>query len=554
MKLRIMAVFFVMLLAVSCGAQPQVGGFLKIDIPGYPDSMVSVDDQKPVKFSELEQPLDLMANPHKITITWPQTGQTTVEYVNVEYGKTVEFSPKLPQKESIEIISSMPGTVIVGKTDLGHSSKLSRAELFTGENTFDVRLDGFSYAWTTKAIVAKGAKIVLEPGTDDTHGALYIKSDSPGVEFSIEGTDQQQKLYQGSSFTPNILPGKLVITEINMPSVKHFVQIKPGMVTKVNNITSFQNTDSKQTTIESFGKTSFYIGWSSQATEIDITGKKSITSYELDKLTPFRPGTANSRDVFKFVVSEDKSSFGVATISGALPQKISVDKISDAMIPNPNIKTMDIQSWLPQSPDGKWTVSGGMAIGPGSFKFELKGFEPGCWDLKNFTVLASQVDIGNKTFEIREMPLSKMNPMVIGNQTYEPIGEKGLEWVKAYAFYDVNKLPIPVVFSPKWISIFTRNTSNKLDAPLFDLKYTILKLAVTCSLIGRRFLVCKKSNDVLGSSFVVDIENGNVYDNLPNPTITTDGLLACNLESDSNAGIIYKISGKQLIPVWAGIP
>jgi hypothetical protein len=66
--------------------------------------------------------------------------------------------------------------------------------------------------------------------------------------------------------------------------------------------------------------------------------------------------------------------------------------------------------------------------------------------------------------------------------------------------------------------------------------------------------VCKKSNDVLGSSFVVDIENGNVYDNLPNPTITTDGLLACNLESDSNAGIIYKISGKQLIPVWAGIP
>lgn len=553
MKLKAAFVFLALLLAVSCGAKPQVGGFLKIEIPGYPDALVSVDDEKPVRFSELEQPLDLIAIPHKISITWPHSGQTTVGYANVEYGKTVVYLPELPKKESVEVSSSVPGMVFLGSKELGHSSKVGRIDLYAGQNTFEIKLDGFGFAWTTKAMVEQGKKIVLEPGTDDTHGALYIKSDSPGVEFVIEGSRQSQRLSIGSSFTPQMVPGKVVISEKGTPGVKHHVSIKAGKVTRVNFITAYNKKNDKKTAIESFGKTALLIGWSSQSTEIDLTGKTVLTDYELDKLTPFRPGTAGSQDVFKYLSCIDEESYGFAEFMGPLPEKIAIARISGKPKQKQLIAMMEVQNWLPQSPDGKWTVSAGMVYGPGSFKFEVKDFEPGSWDLKNFTVLVTKVDVASKSFEVREMPLSKMNPMVLGMQTYEPIGQKDLEWVKAYAFYDKRKLPMAVVTTPKWMAVFERGMSSSIDSPIFELKHRIQMKATSCSLAGSRYLICSKTGNVFDGTFIVDTENGNVYDNLSNPAVTNDGMIACNYESEANAGIVYRISGKKLVPVWAGI-
>lgn len=553
MKNKIMVAFLAVMLTVSCGAKPQVGGFLKIKIMDNPEATVSIDDAQAVPFSKLEQPFDLMAIPHKVAITWPQTGQTTVEFVTVVYGQTVEFEPKMPAKETIGILSSMPGMILVGNTELGHSSKIDQADVYAGENTFEVRLDGFSYVWTTKAKVELGSKIMLEPGTDDKHGALYIKSESPGVEFEITGTTEKQRLYQGSSFIPNIVPGRLELIEKSAPGVKQYVQIEAGKVTKVYFSTSFQKKEEKLTTIESFGKTTLYVCWSTQTTEIDLTGKTKISEYDLDKLTLFRPGTMNSRDVFKFFVSQDDSSFAVASVIGVMPDKIVFQKGSGAMLAKPEDTARDIQNWLPQSPDGKWTVNSNMIYGPGGYRFDLKDFIPGCWDLENFTVLVTKVDVESKSFEVRETPLSKMNPMVIGQQTYEPIGTKGLEWVNAFSFYDKAKLPMAVVSSPKWTTVFERNTSSQIGTPLFTLKRNISMPTTSCSLAVRRFLICRKTQEFFGKSFVYDLQTGNVFDNLANPTLTENGLIACNLASGANAGIIYKISGKILVPVWAGL-
>ena len=74
MKSKIMMAFLAVMLTVSCGTNPQVGGFLKIRIVDNPEAMVSIDDAQPVPYAKLEQPLDLMAIPHKISVTWPQTG------------------------------------------------------------------------------------------------------------------------------------------------------------------------------------------------------------------------------------------------------------------------------------------------------------------------------------------------------------------------------------------------------------------------------------------------------------------------------------------------
>ncbi|MBP7732650.1 MAG: hypothetical protein KA140_02665 [Caldisericia bacterium] len=553
MKNKIMVAFLAVMLTVSCGVKPQVGGFLKIKIADNPEAMVSIDDAQAVPYSKLEQPLDLMAIPHKIAITWPQTGQTTVEFVSVVYGQTVEFEPKLPSRETVGISSSMPGTILVGNTELGHSSKIDKADVYAGENTFEVRLDGFSYVWTKKANVELGTKIMLEPGTDDKHGALYIKSESPGVEFIIVGTEEKQRLYQGSSFVPNIVPGRLEITEKSSPGVKQYVQIEVGKVTKINFSTSFQKKEEKLTTIESFGKTTLYVCWSTQTTEIDLTGKTKISEYDLDKLTLFRPGTMNSRDVFKFFVSQDDSSFGVASVIGAMPDKVVFQKGSGTMLAKPEKIAPDIQNWLPQSPDGKWTVNSNMIYGPGGYKFDLKDFMPGCWDLKNYSVLVTKVDVEAKTFEIRETPLSKMNPMVLGTQTYEPIGQKGLDWVNAFAFYDKSRLPLGVVSSSKWTSIFTRSTSADVNSPMYVLEKNVPMPSTSCSLADRRFLICRKTREYFGNSFIYDLQTDNIYDDLANPTLTENGLIACNLASGANAGIIYKISGKTLVPVWAGL-
>lgn len=553
MKNKIMVAFLAVMLTASCGAKPQVGGFLKIKIMDNPEAMVSIDDAQAVPFSKLEQPLDLMAIPHKVAITWPQTGQTTVEFVTVVYGQTVEFEPKTPAKETVGISSSMPGTILVGNTELGHSSKIDKADVYAGDNTFEVRLDGFSYVWTTKAKVELGAKIMLEPGTDDKHGALYIKSESPGVEFEITGTTEKQRLYQGSSFVPNIVPGRLEIIEKSASGVKQYVQIEAGKVTKVNFSTSFQKKEEKLTTIESFGKTTLYVCWSTQTTEIDLTGKTKISEYDLDKLTLFRPGTMNSRDVFKFFVSQDDSSFGVASVIGAMPDKVVFQKGSGTMLVKPENATSDVQNWLPQSPDGKWTVNSNMIYGPGGYKFDLKDFMPGCWDLKNYSVLVTKVDVEAKTFEIRETPLSKMNPMVLGTQTYEPIGQKGLDWVNAFAFYDKSRLPLGVVSSSKWTSIFTRSTSADVNSPMYVLEKNVPMPSTLRSLADRRFLICRKTREYFGNSFIYDLQTDNIYDNLANPTLTQNGLIACNLASGVNAGIIYKISGKTLVPVWAGL-
>ncbi|NTU61787.1 MAG: hypothetical protein HGA95_05655 [Caldiserica bacterium] len=223
------------------------------------------------------------------------------------------------------------------------------------------------------------------------------------------------------------------------------------------------------------------------------------------------------------------------------------------MISDPVEKTTDFQGWLPQSPDGKWTVNSNMIYGPGGYRFDLKDFTPGCWDLTNYTVLVTKVDTGAKTFEIRETPLSKMNPMVIGSQTYDPIGTKGLEWVNVFAFYDKARLPLAVISSPKWTSVFKRSTSNEVGSQMYDLIKNIPMPSTSCSLASRRFLICRKTQEFFGKSFIFDLETGNIFDNLANPTITKNGFIACNIASGANAGVVYRISGKKLVPVWAGL-
>jgi hypothetical protein len=541
----------ILLLAVSCGS-PKVGGFLDIKISD-PEALVSIDDADPVRFADLDLPLDLMAIPHKVSVKWSQTGQTTVEYATVEYGKTVVFEPKHPEKVPVEIYSSIPGTIIAGKLMLGHSSKLGQTEVFSGDQRFEVTLDGFTNKWVTTQKVETGSKIRLEPGTDGKHGALYIKSESPGVEFEITGTDKEQSKFDGSIFIPEIVPGRLTITEKNNPGIKHYVEINAGTVTKLKYLTNFAKTDDRMINLDVFGKTTLYVCWGTQTTEIDLGNAKNITSYELSKKTPFRIGSMGIEDVFCTFACSDATGFGATSFVGKLPQTVKITRQAGSMADISKIKLADVQSWLPNSPDGRWTTNQNLIYGPGGYRFALGDYVPGCWDLKNNTVLVTKLDFDNKSFEVREAPLSKQNPMVIGSQGCEDVAQTGLDWIEASAFYDSTRLPLAVISSSKWTSIYRRTTGKSHDVGVFTLEKKLDKPSYVTSLWGKRHLVLRKGKSYFSKSFIYEIEKDVIADDIFNPSMTSSGLIAENASNGVNAGIIYKIVSGKPVPVWAGV-
>ena len=548
--------FLVLLLAVaflaSCGAVSKNGGFLTLKIDD-PKAMVAVDDGKPVEFSKLEQPLDLMAIPHKIAVTWSQSGDTTTEFASVEYGKTTEFTPTPPKKETIEITSSIPGTVIAGRIELGHSSKLAKADVYAGMQTFEMSLDGFGYRWKTQAKVELGKSIRLEPGTDEKHGALYIKSESPGVNFEISGTDEKPLLDNGSLFIPNINSGKLEIIEKANPGVVHHVGIKAGSVTSLNFLTNFTKTSDKVTTLDTFGKTTLFVCWGTQTTEIDLTGVKSISEYELMKKTPFRTGTMTTSEVFGFLVCKDNEGFGTNTYAGSIPEKLQVIKLAEPMDKLQAFELAPAQNWSPKSEDGQWVTDKETIHGPGGYSFPLDGFETGCWDTVNYTVLTTKLFFDDKAFEVREAALSRKNPMVLGKITYDPIGEKNLDWINATAFYDADNLPMVVISSSKWTAIFKRTRQEDNSDQYFTLVKKLDLPSTSTTLYDRQYLVCRKTKSYFGRSFVIDLETKLVYDNMINPVILKNGFVANNFVPGANAGDVFSMESGDLLPRWAGL-
>ncbi len=548
---KIFTVAILAILLSGCGKQPQ-GGFLTLNIDDK-KALVAIDEAKPVLFAEMEQPLDLMAIPHKVSVTWSATGDTTTEFATVEFGKTTTFTPTPPKLEPVEIITSMPGTITAGFTDLGHSSKISNPQVYAGKRRFEVAIDGFQYRWATELEVELNSKISLEPGTDANTGALYIKSQSQGTSFTIKGTKEQPLFFEGSVFIPKVTPGMLEISEKTNPLVKHYVQIEADKVTKLNYMTNFEDTSKKQVTLDTFGKTTLYVCWGSQTSAIDLTGKTQLDGYTLDKSTPFRPGTMNSDEVFKFLVCKDGNGFGAKQIIGVLPERISVDRVSGSMIDPTTIKHAKVQDWAQKSDDGQWFVNNDMVYGPGGFRFALGGYDAGCWDTLNYTLLVTKLDFENETFEVREAPLSKKNPMIIGTFGHKGIGDKNLKWINAYAFYDARGLPMVVLASSKWTAVYDRETSKEIGSGAFKLAYKLDKPCFTASLDDKRFLVCKTGNNTFSGSFILDLQTGIVHENLINPSSTENKLILCNAVKGANAGLAYKISGKSFVPVWAGI-
>lgn len=550
MKKVITVAVLVMLLS-ACGKQPQ-GGFLNLRIEDK-KALVAIDDAKPVLFTDIEQPLDLMAIPHKISVTWSATGDTTTEFASVEFGKTTDFTPKPPKLEPVEITTSMPGTITAGFTDLGHSSKIANPKVYAGKRRFELALDGFQYHWATEHEVGLNSKINLEPGTDEKTGALYIKSQSQGTDFGIKGTKEEQLKFEGSIFIPKITPGMLELSEKANSTVRHYVQIEAGKVTKLNYLTNFEDTSKKQVNLDTFGNTTLYVCWGSQTTAIDLTGKKQLDGYTLDKLTPFRPGTMNSDEVFKFLACKDGNGFGSTQIIGAMPEKIKVEKVPGSMSDPKSFKPAKVQNWSPKSDDGQWHVDNDMVYGPGGYRFALGGYDAGCWDTLNYTLLVTKLDIENETFEVREVPLSKKNPMIIGTFGHKGIKDKTLSWINAYSFYDKNGFPLVVLASSKWTAVYVRETSGKVDSALFRMAFKLTKPCFTSNLSDKRFLTCKTGNSAFSGSFMLDLQTGVVFDNLINPTSTENQLILANFVKGANAGTVYRISGKTLVPVWAGI-
>lgn len=548
---KIFTVAILAILLSGCGKQPQ-GGFLTLNIDDK-KALVAIDEAKPVLFTEMEQPLDLMAIPHKVSVTWSATGDTTTEFATVEFGKTTTFTPTPPKLEPVEITTSMPGTITAGFIDLGHSSKISNPQVYAGKRRFEVAIDGFQYRWATEIDVGLNSKINLEPGTDSSTGALYIKSQSQGTSFKINGTEEQPLFFEGSVFIPKVAPCMLEISEKANSLVKHYVQIEAGKVTKLNYLTNFEDTSKKRINLDTFGKTTLYLCWGSQTSTIDLTGKKQLDGYTLDKSTPFRPGTMNSDEVFKFLVCKNGNGFGAKQIIGALPERISVERVSGSMVDPSTFKQAKVQNWSPKSDDGQWYVENDMIYGPGGFRFALSGYDAGCWDTLNYTVLVTKLDLENETFEVREAPLSKKNPMIIGTFGHKGIGDKNLKWVNAYSFYDSKGFPIVVLASSKWTAVYERETSTEIGAGAFKPAFKLDKPCFTASLSDKRFLTCKTGNSTFSGSFVLDLQTGMVYENLINPTSTEDKLILCNHLNGANAGVAYRISGKTLVPVWAGI-
>ncbi len=551
-KLAVFAMFALLAVFALAACGGPRGGFLYI-VASDENVTVSIDDGKPVPFSDLDLPLDLEPMQHKVALTWGLTGETETKHVQVLYkqSQTVEFAIK--EQTEVTITSPVPASVKFGGQGLGNTKDGATFKVVPGARDLEWTLDGFGYKESHLYNISGGENINLQPGTDKDHGALYVVAKSKDNAF-VTNVDAKAYSSDGSLFMPMLSGGTVVkVTEKATKGVTHYANIRPGAITKVVFGAKDQPV-SKTVEVEApkGSKLTMFLNWDEEGATVAELGdaKGSYTANELLSFAPFAPFGQNPLSALKFIKAVSRVQTSFAQISGEFPQKIVLQKTQQGQEDaKKRPKLMSAQRFSLSSPDGRFYYEGNAIVTAGGWFNSVSDFVPGDWDMEGERVLVTKINRGCNQLEVREAELNSTGPLYYPLYTPKEIQKNeqpGFEVLNAYILK--GKDIIGIWGTSKFAHIWRANP---------DENYFMYQINKPCSetvFFGKRYLVCKTAADKLAPSYIVDITNGKYTKEIVAPQFANDGTIVTGFSKESAcAGAIYRLVGDSFAPVWAGV-
>jgi len=547
-----LALVLVCSLLASCG-EPK-GGLLYINVPD-PDAKVKIGKGDPVPFKKLSQPLDLEPIIHKVSVTWSDTGEEEIQYANIVYGQTQTLDFNRVDKVPFEVISPIPAKIKIGNLELGEAGD-KNLKYYPGQRKIQIQLLGFGNIYESEQNITGSEKIIFQPGADDSHGSLYIEGESSGLSFNIKNVDNKKPLiYEGSIFIPFLKPGVVEITESKTIGVTHFANIIAGKTTKIRFQTNFENNDKQHKLLisQTLNKLTILTNWNETGVTIsELDPKNAILSdYDFSKSTPFIPSGFGRDEVVKVIIAKTTSGFGATSISGRIPNEIKINiqsgKISDAM---ETPKLLAEQRFTMTSPDGQYFYDRNAIVNrSGGFFLSISDFYPGDWDLKNKRALVTKINKSCPQLETRIASLSGGGPQIYNHKVLSGLDKTDINNEYYHAYFTSDGGDFLGVYGNTEKTTYWRGNFRDLQK-----EKEIKRGSASSSLFWRRFLVLQTSKNIYSNSFIMDLYDGRISEDIPDPKITSAGKIACFANPEgASAGIIYSWEGNSLKLLWAGV-
>jgi hypothetical protein len=548
----VVMVLVMLSLSLSGCGKPK-GALLWIYV-NHDNSTVSIDGEEAVPYRDIKNPVLLPPNMHKITVEYLETGDVETKTMSLFYGYEYKVTFDKYEEAAISLSSKIPANIVIGKIDLGIIPTDESTIVHAGERKLNGELVGFGYRWSETRTFKTSDQIMLQPGTDDDHGAIYIESSTSGAMIQTSLEDEPME-YNGSIFLPMVKPGVVEITEKYSENIVHFVNVYPGRVTTLEFVDDHAvGENSHNFILPDSSSTELLVNWGEGGVTRCYLGENrtSITDLELEQFTPFRGSGIGLKGTQKHFISRYAGNIAVASFSGELPKEIKFRTSREKKINLLDIKPMDVQHFSPASPDGKYYhFEDGIISADGGSYIALKSFIPGSWNIENSNVIVTATASSCGTLEARVASLLGRDDLMFPQVTIEDIIDVELDYKSLQGFF-LGDYQILMVFG---IPGRTRLWNLTLDeaTEIID----IPRGMHNSSLYGKRYLVCYPEKESKAFGYVFDIKTGKVSENIeeiPELSLLSDGRIISGYNPNSvSAGIIYEWVSGELTPVSAGV-
>ncbi|MCK5743640.1 MAG: hypothetical protein KAH30_02795, partial [Caldisericia bacterium] len=165
----VVVVLIMLSLSLSGCGKPK-GALLWIHV-NHDNSTVSIDGEEAVPYKDIKNPVLLPPNMHKITVEYLETGDVETKTMSLFYGFEYKVTFDKYEEAAISLSSKIPANIVIGKIDLGIIPTDESTIVHAGERKLNGELVGFGYRWSETRTFKIGDQIMLQPGTDDDHGA-----------------------------------------------------------------------------------------------------------------------------------------------------------------------------------------------------------------------------------------------------------------------------------------------------------------------------------------------------------------------------------------------
>ncbi|MEZ4812596.1 MAG: hypothetical protein R2883_03775 [Caldisericia bacterium] len=493
---------------------------------------------------------------HKITVEYLDSGDIETKTMNLYYGYEHKITFDMYEEAVVSIDSKIPANIWVGNIDVGSIPAPDRIIVHAGEREIKGELVGFGYRWKENRIFQTGDQIELQPGTDETHGALYIESETNGASF-ITSIPDDPMINNGSVFYPMVETGVVEIREQFTKNVVHYIDIYPGKVTKLKFIDDHTTSSDKTYKLEnlkSAASTELFVDWRSGGVTKCIIedGKNELTDLDIAKLTPFRATGLDFRGATKHFITRKDNQIGVTSFSSELPDSIFFAYSKEKKFDSKDINLMDVQVFSGTSPDGEYYYyEDGIIKADGTSYIALKSFIPGSWNMEtgDVVIVGTASDCG--IFDVKVESLLGKDPLYFPRIEVEDLIGSEMTFKRPQGFFLKDYEVLAVLGLPERTRIW-KLTFDEL-IPIKD----IPKGMYNSQLFDYRYLVCYPKQDSYSNGYIVDLQSGIVTANtedIPSISILKNGNAVSGFNPDRvSAGVVYEWAGDRLIPIWGGL-